>query len=178
MRDTWKPKGGGLWTVLKFIGNQKFKLTLHSVCKEFWEMWLSFYHFSAKDLLLWICCYVLGKGAWQNWSYQLSVRDVVDELVQEWKEINSTYYTVYELKPGREYVVKVAAYTSTGPGPWSSEFRGKTLRQNHGGHTPTILWSAAEGLLRSDVTGEGVETLIHRDNLKVSSPVSSIFKTV
>lgn len=30
----------------------------------------------------------------------------------------------------------------------------------------SILWSATEGLLRSDVTGESVDTLIHKTNLK------------
>ncbi|XP_054270502.1 proto-oncogene tyrosine-protein kinase ROS isoform X2 [Macrosteles quadrilineatus] len=111
-----------------------------------------------------------GKGAWQNWSYQLSIRNTAEELVNaeelDWREINSTYYTVHDLKPKAEYVVKAAAYTSAGIGPWSSEFRGKTLRQTSEANAPSILWSAAEGLLRSDVTGERVETLIHRDTLK------------
>ncbi|XP_046688875.1 proto-oncogene tyrosine-protein kinase ROS-like [Homalodisca vitripennis] len=106
-----------------------------------------------------------GKGAWQGWWYQLSVRDVEADTVEEWGEINATYYTVSDLRPGREYVVRAAAYTTAGMGPWSSEFRGKTLRHSTG-VPPTILWSAAEGLLQSDVTGERVETLIHRDNLK------------
>lgn len=89
--------------------------------------------------------------------------------MEEWKDISSTYHTAHELLPSREYLVRAAAYTSAGAGPWSSEFRGRTLRQTSPSRAPSILWSAAEGLLRSDVTGEGVETLIHRDSLRVSS---------
>ena len=36
------------------------------------------------------------------------------------------------------------------------------------GSHASILWSANEGLLRSDVTGENVETLIYRESLRDS----------
>ena len=109
----------------------------------------------------------LGKGAWQNWSYQLSIRDVNEKEGEERRDINSTYYTVHDLRPNTEYVIRAAAYTSAGIGPWSTQFRGKTLRLPSPGKAPTMLWSAAEGLFMSDVTGESVQTLIHRESLKV-----------
>jgi proto-oncogene tyrosine-protein kinase ROS len=83
------------------------------------------------------------------------------------KNVNTTSYTIQNLKANTEYVIKTAAYTSSGKGPWSSEFRGKTLKIPQDGKYPSILWSAAEGLLKSDVTGENVEMLIHNTNLKV-----------
>lgn len=83
------------------------------------------------------------------------------------REVNSTYFTIHSLQPDTEYVMKAAAYTSGGVGPWSAEFRGKTLRMTSPEQAPSILWSAAEGLLMSDVIGERVNTLIHRESLKV-----------
>jgi proto-oncogene tyrosine-protein kinase ROS len=85
------------------------------------------------------------------------------------KNVNTTSYTIQNLKANTEYVIKTAAYTSSGKGPWSSEFRGKTLKIPQDGKYASILWSAAEGLLKSDVTGENVEMLIHNTDLKVST---------
>ena len=116
-----------------------------------------------------ICCYSSGKGAWQNWSYELHIKDEITGVTIFRRDINTTSYTIQNLKDNTEYIIKTAAYTSSGRGPWSSEFRGKTLKIPTDGKYPSILWSAAEGLLKSDVTGENVETLIHNANLKVSS---------
>ncbi|XP_069689840.1 proto-oncogene tyrosine-protein kinase ROS isoform X2 [Periplaneta americana] len=107
-----------------------------------------------------------GKGAWQNWSYELHIRDETTCLTIYRRDVNTTSYTIQNLKENTEYVIKTAAYTSSGRGPWSSEFRGKTLKIPQDGKYASILWSAAEGLLKSDVTGENVETLIHNTNLK------------
>ncbi|RZF32704.1 hypothetical protein LSTR_LSTR004132, partial [Laodelphax striatellus] len=112
-----------------------------------------------------------GKGAWQNWSYMLSVRKadeimVGEEVTVDCRDINSTWHTVHDLDPQTEYVLRTAAYTRDGMGPWSSEFRGKTLRLSAAGREPRVLWGAAEGLLMSDVTGDDVRTLLHRESLK------------
>lgn len=110
-----------------------------------------------------------GKGAWQNWSYELQIKNEKTGEIRTRREINNTtFYTIEDLDDDAEYVIKAAAYTSSGNGPWSSEFRGKTLRIPKNGQYPTILWSAAEGLLQSDVTGEEVETLLSQENLKAS----------
>ncbi|XP_021913370.1 proto-oncogene tyrosine-protein kinase ROS isoform X3 [Zootermopsis nevadensis] len=107
-----------------------------------------------------------GKGAWQNWSYELHITDETMGVTVYKKNVNTTSYTIQNLKANTEYVIKTAAYTSSGKGPWSSEFRGKTLKVPQDGKYASILWSAAEGLLKSDVTGENVEMLIHNTNLK------------
>ncbi|XP_063241344.1 proto-oncogene tyrosine-protein kinase ROS isoform X2 [Bacillus rossius redtenbacheri] len=104
-----------------------------------------------------------GKGAWQSWWYELQIRDEQLGLTIFRKDLNTTSLTVHDLRPDTDYVVKAAAYTSSGRGPWSSEFRGRTLR---GGGRSQIVWSAAEGLVLSDVTGESVQTLIHNSDLK------------
>lgn len=70
------------------------------------------------------------------------------------------------MKDNTEYVIKTAAYTSSGTGPWSSEFKGKTLKRPLNDKYPSIIWSASEGLLTSDVIGENVQTLIHKANMK------------
>ncbi|XP_033362153.1 proto-oncogene tyrosine-protein kinase ROS isoform X1 [Bombus vosnesenskii] len=104
-----------------------------------------------------------GKGAWQNWSYELEIKDESTGETIHQKDIAGSSHTVHNLREKSEYSIKAAAYTSAGRGPWSTEFRGRTLRD--GSHA-SILWSANEGLLRSDVTGENIDTLIYKAGLK------------
>ncbi|XP_076178506.1 receptor protein-tyrosine kinase sevenless isoform X1 [Ptiloglossa arizonensis] len=104
-----------------------------------------------------------GKGAWQNWSYELEIKDESTGETIHQKDIAGSSHTVHNLREKSEYSIKAAAYTSAGRGPWSTEFRGRTLRD--GSHT-SILWSANEGLLSSDVTGENIDTLIYKASLK------------
>ncbi|XP_043257692.1 proto-oncogene tyrosine-protein kinase ROS isoform X3 [Colletes gigas] len=104
-----------------------------------------------------------GKGAWQNWSYELEIKDESTGETIHQKDIAGSSHTVHNLREKSEYSIKAAAYTSAGRGPWSTEFRGRTLRD--GSHT-SILWSANEGLLSSDVTGENIDTLIYKTSLK------------
>lgn len=66
----------------------------------------------------------------------------------DFSDIKTIQFTVSGLKPGTEYALKVAAYTLSGEGPWSVEFRGKTIHRN-----TSLLWSNDDGLLLSDVTG-------------------------
>ncbi|KAJ8921659.1 hypothetical protein NQ315_010568, partial [Exocentrus adspersus] len=106
---------------------------------------------------------VQGKGAWQNWTYEISVTEINSTKVTSETSINTTHFTLYNLKENTEYALKVAAYTKSGKGPWSSEFRGITLNQSK---SQIILWSAAEGLLKSDAAGENVETIIHKSKMK------------
>ncbi|KAK0161869.1 hypothetical protein PV327_008274 [Microctonus hyperodae] len=104
-----------------------------------------------------------GKGAWQNWSYELEIKDESTGDTVRQREIAGSSHTVYNLREKSEYIIKAAAYTDAGRGPWSTEFRGRTLKENS---RASILWSANEGLLRSDVTGENVNTLIYKETLK------------
>ncbi|KAL2717170.1 proto-oncogene tyrosine-protein kinase ROS isoform X4 [Vespula squamosa] len=106
-----------------------------------------------------------GKGAWQNWSYELEIKDESTGETIRQKEIAGSSHTVHNLREKSKYSIKAAAYTTAGRGPWSTEFRGRTLRN---GSRASILWSANEGLLKSDVTGENIDTLIYKTNLKDS----------
>ncbi|KYQ48889.1 Proto-oncogene tyrosine-protein kinase ROS [Trachymyrmex zeteki] len=106
-----------------------------------------------------------GKGAWQNWSYELEIKDESTGETIHQKGIAGSSHTVHNLRERSEYSIKAAAYTSAGRGPWSTEFRGQTLR--NGSHA-SILWSSNEGILRSDVTGENIDTLINKACLKES----------
>ncbi|XP_014482097.1 PREDICTED: proto-oncogene tyrosine-protein kinase ROS isoform X2 [Dinoponera quadriceps] len=108
-----------------------------------------------------------GKGAWQNWSYELEIREESSnysssQTIRQ-RDIVGSSHTVFNLRESSQYYIRVAAYTSAGRGPWSTEFRGRTLRD---GSRTTILWSSNEGLLKSDVTGENIDTLINKASLK------------
>ncbi|XP_036141230.1 proto-oncogene tyrosine-protein kinase ROS isoform X3 [Monomorium pharaonis] len=106
-----------------------------------------------------------GKGAWQNWSYVLEIKDESTGETVHQKGIAGSSHTVHNLRERSEYAIKAAAYTSAGRGPWSTEFRGRTLRN---GSYASILWSSNEGILRSDVTGENIDTLVNKAILKES----------
>lgn len=69
-----------------------------------------------------------GKGAWQNWSYELEIKDESTGETIHQKGIPGSSHTVHNLRERSEYSIKAAAYTSAGRGPWSTEFRGRTLR--------------------------------------------------
>ncbi|XP_057670694.1 proto-oncogene tyrosine-protein kinase ROS isoform X2 [Diorhabda carinulata] len=104
-----------------------------------------------------------GKGAWQNWSYEISVREANTDNTIVHRNINNTIFTVTNLKENREYILKVAAYTNSGKGPWSSDFRGITLNSSK---SPVLLWSASEGLLRTNAAGENLEILMDKSRLR------------
>lgn len=50
-------------------------------------------------------------------------------------------------------MIKVAAYSSSGQGPWSSEFVVKTLS-----HSVSVLWGNAHNILISDIMGDYITT--------------------
>lgn len=96
----------------------------------------------------------------------MSVKDINENNITTYKYINTTSFIIDHLQGNVEYVMRVAAYTTLGKGPWSLEFRGKSLRNPESGKQPTILWSSKEGLFGSDITGENVKVLIKRDVIK------------
>lgn len=97
------------------------------------------------------------------------------EPLNSWvqSDINTTECTVNGLSENTEYTIKVAARTSSGMGPWSTEFRGKTLKSSRIGQYP-LLWATSEGLLQSSITGEEAETLISSEAMKVRKEASSL----
>ncbi|XP_020283790.1 proto-oncogene tyrosine-protein kinase ROS isoform X2 [Pseudomyrmex gracilis] len=116
----------------------------------------------------WQAPYLLGgqgKGAWQDWLYELEIKNEFTGETIHQKGIAGSSHTVYNLKERSKYLIKVAAFTNAGRGPWSTEFRGQTLRNDS--HA-LILWSSNEGLLKSDVTGENINTLVYKARLKES----------
>ncbi|XP_074032211.1 receptor protein-tyrosine kinase sevenless isoform X2 [Leptinotarsa decemlineata] len=104
-----------------------------------------------------------GKGAWQNWSYEISLKEINSEEIIIHKNINDTFFTITNLKENTEYILRVAAYTNSGRGPWSSGFKGTTLNASK---TPILIWSATDGLLQSNAAGENVEVLIDKSEMK------------
>nr|ALV82505.1 sev [Leptinotarsa decemlineata] len=107
--------------------------------------------------------FLSGKGAWQNWSYEISLKEINSEEIIIHKNINDTFFTITNLKENTEYILRVAAYTNSGRGPWSSGFKGTTLNASK---TPILIWSATDGLLQSNAAGENVEVLIDKSEMK------------
>ncbi|XP_076250339.1 receptor protein-tyrosine kinase sevenless isoform X2 [Rhynchophorus ferrugineus] len=103
-----------------------------------------------------------GRGAWQNWSYEISVKDLTTNSILTF-HTNTSSYSISNLKENTPYALKVLAYSKFGKGPWSTEFNGSTLRKER---NPNILWSGVEGLFRSDSAIENLETLLHKSRMR------------
>lgn len=104
-----------------------------------------------------------GKGSWQKWNYELEITNE-DDLNQtiNVSKISGSHYVVNELRPSTNYMFRVAAYTSAGRGPWSVEFRTKTIKTPHDRY---MIWSSNEGLFQSDIIGEHIHELIPRSKI-------------
>lgn len=104
-----------------------------------------------------------GKGAWQKWNYELEINneDDLNQTINVFK-ITGSHYVVNKLRPSTNYMFRVAAYTSAGRGPWSAEFRTKTIKTPHDRY---MLWSSNEGLFQSDILGENIHELIPRSKI-------------
>ncbi|XP_050056431.1 proto-oncogene tyrosine-protein kinase ROS isoform X5 [Aphis gossypii] len=93
-----------------------------------------------------------GRSSWQGWSYLFKIS--INET--DWKTIytNKTEVLLNSLSPNTNYVIQVAAYSSSGQGPWSSEFIVKTLN-----HNVSVLWGNAQQILISDIMGDFIESI-------------------
>ncbi|XP_049872297.1 proto-oncogene tyrosine-protein kinase ROS isoform X2 [Pectinophora gossypiella] len=107
-----------------------------------------------------------GSGAWQQWTFHLQLTHADSGETIDIKNINESTFIVEDLKQDVEYVIRVAAVTKSGAGPWSSEFVGKTLAASPTTLNSTLVWSGPDGLLETDLTGEKLRTLIDRTSLK------------
>lgn len=106
---------------------------------------------------------IQGKGAWQEWSYELEVIDDNNKIQRVVDAIKTTTFTISNLKANTNYTFRAAAYTEFGKGPWSMEFRTKTLKTSH---ERSLIWSSNEGLVKTDVMGEHIETLVAKSELQ------------
>lgn len=103
----------------------------------------------------------VGRSSWQGWSYLFKIS--INET--NWKTIytNKTEVLLNSLSPNTNYVIKVAAYSSSGQGPWSSEFIVKTLN-----HNVSVLWGNAQQILISDIMGDFIESIsINEDEVNI-----------
>lgn len=105
-----------------------------------------------------------GKGAWQQWKYILEItnEDANNETIVH-RGIVGTHFQVNKLHPNTNYKFRTAAYTSAGRGPFSTEFRTRTLKSPHDRY---LIWSSNDGLLQSDVLGEHIHTLIPKAGIE------------
>uniref|UniRef100_A0A182VVI6 Tyrosine-protein kinase receptor n=1 Tax=Anopheles minimus TaxID=112268 RepID=A0A182VVI6_9DIPT len=116
---------------------------------------------------------VKGRGAWQAWSYQVEVSDETGSVLHV-ATVNGTSYAcdiAGRLLSNQVYTVRAAAFTAAGLGPWSREFRVRTLRPESQHH---LVWASTDGIVRSDVIGEHVSTLIPRSKELDGAAVTSL----
>lgn len=72
--------------------------------------------------------YFKGKGSYGKWMYEVQLTE--NSLTVQGINISENVYAISSLKPNTSYSVKVRAYSDGGKGPWSSEFKGSTLKNS------------------------------------------------
>jgi len=74
---------------------------------------------------------VVGRGAWQDWSYEVEVEvEAVNSRTNTTSTLRrerGTSMTVNGLLRGCVYYVRVRASSTEGSGPWSTDFTTQTL---------------------------------------------------
>ncbi|XP_058790421.1 proto-oncogene tyrosine-protein kinase ROS [Phymastichus coffea] len=104
-----------------------------------------------------------SRGAWRDWSYALLVEDDIDgELIRE-RGLRDNEHLVDELREHALYSIKMAAYSSSGDGPWSPEFKVQTIKKEL---EASIIWATNSTLLHSDLTGENAKLLLNNTALE------------
>ena len=70
---------------------------------------------------------ILGKGAYRSWFYEVSLYAEDGTENEMFERVTGSYLEVEDLMPDTGYQVRVRALSSTGTGPWSEVFIGRTL---------------------------------------------------
>lgn len=110
---------------------------------------------------------ISGRSSWQGWSYRFSI-SFENETIWKNIDVNQTEIVIDSLTPGTNYAIRVAAFSSSGQGPWSSEFIVKTLN-----HNVSILWGNAQQILISDVMGDYIETISLNNEVSINTSLVS-----
>jgi len=69
----------------------------------------------------------LGKGAWQQWMYEVEISNADGSANRTLARINATQVTVKNLNPGTLYRFRVHGTSAGGAGPWSDYFVAQTI---------------------------------------------------
>lgn len=107
-----------------------------------------------------------GRGAWQEWKYEVSIEEEDSSEVHLAVVNNRTNCDVFELKPNTLYRIKVRAFSIAGKGAWSDVFQGQTLPSLETWPSkPFAVVSTREGLVKADIDGKFRDQLIARSKL-------------
>ena len=68
-----------------------------------------------------------GRGAWQDWLYEVQVVSSRTNRTLTLRAERSKSVTVSGLLPDSVYAVRVRAHSTAGSGPWSPNFTAQTL---------------------------------------------------
>ncbi|KAK7028897.1 hypothetical protein SK128_007908 [Halocaridina rubra] len=103
-----------------------------------------------------------GAGAWQKWKYELHIQ--AGQKIIYNKNISGTSYQAKNLSPGTFYIIKVQAYSLGGYGPWSREFRGRTLDNTE--NPPQLVWATDKEILLTNLAGSESSVLVSQETLQ------------
>ncbi|XP_067675199.1 proto-oncogene tyrosine-protein kinase ROS-like isoform X2 [Haliotis asinina] len=106
-----------------------------------------------------------GRGAWNQWDYQLLLFDVEDRDNTE-QSINATgnSIVVQNLQADTRYNIRVRAVSESGLGPWSEIFIGRTLKAEK---IPVrVLMSMPGRIIETDLSDNTNQTLVNTTSAK------------
>ncbi|XP_042860873.1 proto-oncogene tyrosine-protein kinase ROS-like [Penaeus japonicus] len=105
---------------------------------------------------------LMGSRAWQMWRYEVHIQEGRKTISD--KNITRTTYQALNLRPGTFYIIKVQAYSLGGKGPWSREFRGRTLDATQ--DAPQLVWATEDKIVMSNLVGSESSVLVSQETLQ------------
>ncbi|XP_066980698.1 proto-oncogene tyrosine-protein kinase ROS isoform X4 [Macrobrachium rosenbergii] len=105
---------------------------------------------------------LMGAGAWQKWRYEMHIQE--GQKIMYNKNITDTSYQAKNLRPGTFYIIKVQAYSVGGNGPWSREFRGRTLDASE--TAPQLVWAINREIMITNLVGSEGKVLVSQETLQ------------
>lgn len=101
--------------------------------------------------LPWLNHFSSGRGAWQNWSYDMEINSI-DGQVETKKDIHQNENIVLDLQPNTTYSISVTS------GPLlNASFTGKTLANSR--TFRGIFWATNDAIQETTPLGRDVRTL-------------------
>ena len=82
---------------------------------------------------------VAGRGAWQNWRYEVEVTDLATASSRIFDK-GTFRLRVPSLTSSHMYRFRVRAVSTSGHGPWSQPFTGETLKEGVWGCVLLLPW--------------------------------------
>ncbi|XP_022081965.1 proto-oncogene tyrosine-protein kinase ROS-like [Acanthaster planci] len=105
-----------------------------------------------------------GQGAWQKWTYEIELTDVILSDVLILDSIQGLTVSLQNLTSDSMYRIRVRGYSETARGPWSESFIGTTLKQVT--EDPYLVFASSDTIKRINLDGTGLTDVVNGSTVR------------